>query len=216
MAYAQNHTTQILLLNITEIKDKFGISEIYPTKENGREWYLNMTNPLNDSLLSIIITKQTDGSWRISNTDSGFSNPQIRINVDTPSRKEPWRDVEMTGYIKIVSINSLSSATNSSTNSTQDNLHTGSPPADESETEDLAWYARGGKRNEEVPCEGTAYFVGLHPDGTVRWKKSIWWTRGYTEERFQHKVLDEEMIGKLEYWNIGIIQQTILQKNSRI
>jgi hypothetical protein len=98
-------------ISYLEIKDKFGISEIYPTKENGREWYLNMNNPLNDSLLSITfdpnITKQTDGSWRISNTDSGFSNPQIRINVDTPSGKEPWRDVEMTGYIKIVSLNSF-------------------------------------------------------------------------------------------------------------
>ena len=171
LTYAQNHTTQTLFSNITEINDKFGITEIYPTKENGREWYLNMNNPLNDSLLSITfdpnITRQTDGSWRISKTDSEFSNPQIRMNVDTPSGKEPWRDVEMTGYIKIVSINSLSSATNSSTDSTQDNLHTGSPPADESEIEDIAWYARGGKRNEEVPCEGTAYFGGLHPDGTV-------------------------------------------------
>jgi hypothetical protein len=49
--------------------------------------------------------KQVDGSWRISNTNSDYSNPQIRINVDTPIGIEPWRDVEMTGYIKIVSIN---------------------------------------------------------------------------------------------------------------
>jgi len=206
LTYGQNHTTQSLLSNTTEIKDKFGITEIYPTKENGREWYLNMNNPLNDSLLSITfepnITKQTDGSWRISDTNSSFSNPQIRINVDTPSGKEPWRDVEMTGYIKIISIDSLSSATNSSTNSTQDNLHAGSPPADESEIEDIAWYARGGKRNEEAPCEGTAYFGDLHPDGTVGRKKSIWWTGGYTEERFKHKILDEEMIGKWIGWKV--------------
>ncbi|MPZ07639.1 MAG: hypothetical protein GEU26_14685 [Nitrososphaeraceae archaeon] len=38
---------------------------------------------------------------------------------------------------------------------------------------DIAWYARGGKRNSEVPCEGTAYFGGIHPEGTVRWKKSL-------------------------------------------
>jgi hypothetical protein len=165
-----------------------------------------MNNPLNDSLLSITfdpnITRQIDGSWRISKTDSEFSNPQIRMNVDTPGGKEPWRDVEMTGYIKIISINPISSATNSSTSSTQDNLHTGSPPVDVSEIEDIAWYARGGKRNEEVPCEGTAYFGGLHPDGTVGWKKSIWWTGGYTEERFKHKVLGEEMIGKWIGWKV--------------
>ena len=141
-----------------------------------------MNNPLNDSLLSITfepnITRQADGSWRISKTDSEFSNPQIRINVDTPSGKEPWRDVEMTGYIKIISINSLSTATNSSTS-----------PAHKSEIEDIAWYARGGKRNEEVLCKGTAYFGGLHPDGTVSWKKSICRTGGYTEDRLTQKVL---------------------------
>lgn len=163
-----------------------------------------MNNPLNDSLLSITfepnITRQADGSWRIANTDSEFSNPQIRINVDTPSGKEPWRDVEMTGQIKIISIkpSSTVASTNSSTSSPQ-----------ESEIEDIAWYARGGKRNEEVPCEGTAYFGGLHPDGTVSWKKSIWWTGGYTEDRLKQRVLDEEMIGKWIGWkvimyNIGI------------
>jgi hypothetical protein len=168
-----------LASNATGVHDKFGITEIYPTKANGREWYLNMNNPYNDSLLSITfepnVTKQADGSWRISETDSEFSNLQIRINVDTPSGKEPWRDVEMTGYIKIISINPLSTAaTNNSTS-----------PAQDSEIEDIAWYARGGKRNEEVPCEGTAYFGGLHPDGTVSWKKSIWWTGGYTEDRLK-------------------------------
>jgi hypothetical protein len=161
-----------------------------------------MNNPLNDSLLSITfepnITKQTDGSWRISDTNSSFSNPQIRINVDTPSGKEPWRDVEMTGYIKIVSI------TNSSTNSTQDNLTLAaeSGSTHESEIEDIAFYARGGKRNEEAPCEGTAYFGGLHPDGTVSWKKSIWWTGGYTEERFKYKIINADMIGKWIGWKV--------------
>ena len=204
LIHAQNHnTTQTLASNATGVHDKFGITEIYPTKANGREWYLNMNNPYNDSLLSITfepnVTRQADGSWRISETDSEFSDPQIRINVDTPSGKEPWRDVEMTGYIKIISINSSSTAaTNSSTS-----------PAQESEIEDIAWYGRGGKRNEEVPCEGTAYFGGLHPDGTVSWKKSIWWTGGYTEDRLKQRVLNEEMIGKWIGWkvimyNIGI------------
>jgi hypothetical protein len=29
--------------------DKFGVTEIYPTKPNGREWYVNMNSPLNDN-----------------------------------------------------------------------------------------------------------------------------------------------------------------------
>jgi hypothetical protein len=154
LTFAQNQTAQALFSNITGINDKFGITEIYPTKENGREWYLNMNNPLNDSLLSITfdpnITRQIDGSWRISDTNSSYSNPQIRINVDTPNGKQPWRDVEMTGYIKIVSV----TINSTSINSTPDNstLAAESGQTDEREIEDIAWYARGGKRNEEAPC----------------------------------------------------------------
>ncbi len=79
-ATAQNITTQALDSKAT-VNDRFGIAKIYPTKENGREWYLNMNNPYNDSLLSITfnpnITRQVDGSWRISETDSDYSNPQF-------------------------------------------------------------------------------------------------------------------------------------------
>ncbi len=93
-------------------------------------------------------------------------------------------------------LNSANSMRNSSI------LNAKSPSADESEIEDIAWYARGGKRNEEVPCEGTAYFGGLHPDGTVRWKKSIWWTGGYTEERFNQKVVGRDMTDKWIGWKV--------------
>ena len=60
--------------------DKFGIREIYPTKENGREWYVDMKNPKEDENFSITfnpnITKQDDGSWRIS-------APVVRMNIKT-------------------------------------------------------------------------------------------------------------------------------------
>ena len=60
--------------------DKFGIREIYPTKEYGREWYVNMGNPKDDENFSITfnpnLTRQVDGSWRIS-------APVVRMNVET-------------------------------------------------------------------------------------------------------------------------------------
>jgi hypothetical protein len=209
LASEQKSTIQRSIANTT-MSDIFGVSEIYPTKEDGREWYLNMNNPLNDSLFSITfepnITRQIDGSWRISETNSSYSNPQIRMNVDTPDGLESWRDVEMTGYIRIVSINPSSSNIIDSMNSTRNtSILTNEslpPPADESEIEDIAWYARGGKRNDEAPCEGTAYIGILHPDGTVSWKKSIWWTGGYTDDRINQKVLNEEMIGKWIGWKV--------------
>jgi hypothetical protein len=147
-ATAQNDIIKVSYLNATT-NDTFGIAEIYPTKEDGREWYLDMNNPLNDSHFSITfdpnITKQIDGSWRISETNSSYSNPQIRMNVDTPDGSEPWRDVEMTGYIKIIPTNISRSIPGNTTNSTQGKSSLISESStDESEIEDIAWYARGG------------------------------------------------------------------------
>ena len=46
--------------------DKFGIKEIYPTKEGGREWYINMDSPTSDGTFDpkSKMTKQPDGSWQ--------------------------------------------------------------------------------------------------------------------------------------------------------
>ena len=67
--------------------DKFGIREIYSTKENGREWYVDMENPKEDENFSITfnpnITRQDDGSWRIS-------APVVRMNVKTLEGETNW------------------------------------------------------------------------------------------------------------------------------
>jgi hypothetical protein len=199
LAMSQNQTFQPLSLSNISTDDTFRITAIYPTKENGREWYMNMSRPENDILVSITfdpnITQNTDGSWRVS-------YPHLRFNVDTPSGMEPWKNVEMTGYVRVVSTNSSVLTSNNMT----DNLE------DDDDESDIAWYARGGKRNSEVPCEGTAYFGGIHPEGTVRWKKSIWWTGGYTEERFGHKVT-ESLIGKWIGWK-AVMYDIILSNNT--
>lgn len=82
-----------------EGKDLFGIDEIYPTKEGGREWYIDMEDPFSDDLLSSAfdrnITKQQDDSWRIA-------GHAVRLNVGTPSNTEIWKNVEVTGYAKVL------------------------------------------------------------------------------------------------------------------
>jgi hypothetical protein len=61
-----------------------GLEKIYPTKENGREWYVNMENPKDDQNFSITfnpnLSRQVDGSWRIS-------VPVVRMNVKTIRRE---------------------------------------------------------------------------------------------------------------------------------
>ncbi|MGB7884788.1 MAG: hypothetical protein WBL44_18885, partial [Nitrososphaeraceae archaeon] len=195
LAVSQNQTSRLssssssLASNTTTTGDSKAITEIYPTKENGREWYMNMSRPENDSLVSVTfdpnITKNTDGSWHIS-------YPHLRFNVNTPSAVEPWKNVEMTGYVRVVSTNSSLLAPSNTTDNLDD---------DDEDEVDIAWYARGGRRNSEVPCEGTAYFGGIHPDGIVSWKKSIWWTGGYTDERFGNKIIDS-VIGKWIGWKV--------------
>ena len=164
--------------------DKFGTREIYPTKEDGREWYVNMKNPVDDENFSITfgpnITRQEDGSWRIS-------APVVRMNVKTIEGETNWKNVEMTGYAKIHSV------IQNSSNKVIEN--------------DLTWYARGGKHNQEIPCEATAYMGGLYDTGKVGWKKELWFVGGYTDERHANKVttpLIDRWIGwKIVMYNIN-------------
>lgn len=155
--------------------DKFGIKKMYPTSEGGREWYIDMINPKNDGIFSITddynITKQKDGSWRID-------VPMVRMNVIMPPGSEPWKNVEITGYAKVVSMLSPNNGTIG-----------------------LDWSARGGRQNAGVPCEGTALHGGLHIDGSVGWKKEIWQHGGYTDERGKAKVTDP-ILGRWIGWKV--------------
>jgi len=160
--------------------DKFGIREIYPTKENGREWYVNMENPKDDQNFSITfnpnLTRQVDGSWRIS-------VPVVRMNVKTLEGESNWKNVEMTGYVKIVSV------IENSSNKVIEN--------------DLTWYARGGKHNPEFPCEATAYMGGLYDNGKVGWKKELWFVGGYTDEKQSNKVTNS-LVDRWIGWKVVI------------
>jgi hypothetical protein len=153
--------------------DKFGIKEIYPTKEGGRQWYINMDNPKSDGIFDpkSTLTKQPDGSWKIV-------AKQVRMNVNTPEGMQPWKNVEITGYAKVISANSLSD-------------------------DHLDWYARGGKHNDDVPCDGSALKGWLGIDGTVSWIKEIWFTGGYTKELAQAKVTDS-ILGRWIGWKVTI------------
>jgi len=154
--------------------DEFGTLQIYPTVYGGREWFINMQDPFDDEAVStdsgITLDQQSNGSW-------GVNSSEVRIRVDTPPGQEEWKNVEMTGYVKMISPTTLT--VDSSEFSDQD---------EESEDGDsldphLTWRARGGRHSDMVPCEGTALNGGLYLDGKVSWKKEIWHTGGYTTAR---------------------------------
>ena len=159
--------------------DRFGVLKIYPTKQDGEQWYLK-SNPNDDPRYSpqTTLTKNSDGSFKVK-------SPKVRMGVFTSSGFHPekintlnhnkiaqagymqspndWRDVEITGYVKLKSVNSGSNNDN------------------------FVWYARGGRHTgfgSPQGCEGVAYKGGLFYGGATRWEKEQWHSGGYVFAEF--------------------------------
>ena len=147
--------------------DQFGIIKLYPTKNNGEEWFINMDNPLSDSRFNPqnTITKNSDGSWKMKAT-------QVRMNVYTSTgynsaniptldhsviaskgymlAPNDWRNFEMTQYVKV------------NTSPSDDNF---SPNG------------RGGRHTGDGPpqgCEGSSMKGDVFFSGKVRFAKEQW------------------------------------------
>ena len=156
--------------------DKFGIKEIYPTKQGGEEWFVNMNNP-NDGRNEIpsSLSKNPDGTFKVTQT-------QVRWGVFTTSGYHPnqiatynqkqlaakgymqspndWKNTEITGYVK---------------------LNKG--PSDQ-----FTWYARGGTHTSSRACEGTSIKGQLFFDGHTRYAKEQWHPGGYSFTKTQSAV----------------------------
>ena len=160
--------------------DRFGILEIYPTKLGGREWFIDMNKPVEDPGFNpgSNITRQLDGSWQINGRlENGTYVGEVRMEVSKLPGSKEWKNVEMTGYAKIVPSNN---------------------PNDS-----LVWSIRGGKHNSSIPCEGTALKAGIDVNGTVSWVKEIWHTGGYTNKRAETQVT-EPIIGRWIGWKVVV------------
>jgi hypothetical protein len=156
------------------LNDKFDVKQIYPTEHGGREWYVNMSDPLKDRNFksSSNVERQRDGSWRISAEElPGNRKGHVRIEVDTiPYQQQQWKNVEITGYARIAET-------------------TGHYSTKSSDLENnLQWYARGGEHSAEVPCEGTSIKGRISVNGDTSWIKEIWHTGGYTDEKSKVRV----------------------------
>jgi hypothetical protein len=145
-------------------KDVFGVTKLYPSKAGGESWSLAADatkdprfDPQNP------ITKNADGSWKIKSnqvrmsafTSTGYAAGKIpTYNRDQMTSKgymlaaNDWKNIEMTGFVKLNAASDM-----------EDNFD---------------WYARGGKHNDSVPCEGSSYKGALHYDGRARWQKESW------------------------------------------
>lgn len=160
--------------------DRFGVDTIYPTVPGGRQWFIDMNDPGSDGVFDprAFLARNPDGSWRVSGEDNG--KYQVRMNVGTPPGLQEWKNVEITGYVRVV-----------------DSL----PPFQDHNA--LTWYARGGEHTIHAPCDGTSLKGRLHVGGSVDWLKEIWHAGGYTAPLGQVQVVDP-IVGKWVGWKVAI------------
>jgi hypothetical protein len=188
-------TIVILSYNIYATQTTFKPKEIYPTKQGGREWHLNSNNPLDDGIFDPgrEITRLQDGSWLVSEGSNG--NYHVRMNVITPPGQEEWKNVEITGYLKVIDTPSDPDSPEGATSDPA--LHKAA----------VTWYARGGKHSDSVPCEGTSLKGILRINGVAAWQKEIWHTGGYTKSRAvvnaTDSILDRWIGWKVVIYNIN-------------
>lgn len=166
--------------------DPFGVRMMYPSKSGGEQWFMNMADPTSDKRFNpqYSISKNSDGSWKIKDTSvrmevfttSGYDPNKIKT-MDQPSLaskgymqdSRDWRNVEMTGYIKVNSILN---------------------------DDDLSWYARGGKHSTSATCEATAYKSSIYYNGENRWQKQLAFLPG--SDGYVFGTVSQNSIGDIE------------------
>ena len=143
--------------------DAFGVTMLYPSAPGGESWTLPQ-DPRSDPRFDPqnTISPNADGSWKMQSakvrmevfTSTGYDAGKISTDRGTLAGRgymqapNDWKNVEITGFVKV---NSASLT-----------------------TDNFAWYARGGRHSDPIPCEGSAYKGGLHYEGRARFEKESW------------------------------------------
>jgi hypothetical protein len=160
-------------LPVAPQSDPFGIRMVYPTKSGTSPWVLNQADPTADPRFDpgAAITRNADGSWRIDDATA-------RLSALAPAGGAHWKNVEMTGYVRLMS--------------------TTSP------TDEFTWYARGERHSSSVPCDGSSYKGSIEYQGRTFWKKEVWHTGGYTQARGDGTATVTPLQGRWVGWKVMI------------
>jgi hypothetical protein len=183
--------------------DPFGIQKIYPTKENGEEWFMDMSDGQDPRSRPPSMTKNPDGSFKVKSgqvrygvfTSSGYQPERVVLDHGVLSQRgymqseNDWKNVELTGYVKV--------------NSGQSG-------------ENFAWYARGGRHTgsgSPEGCEGVAYKPGLFYDGRVRFSKEQWHVSyAFTDSKRAMDSAEDKWVGfKGIMWNMEQNGNTVVK-----
>jgi hypothetical protein len=173
------------------LEDKFGIKMLFSTRASGREWFMNMGYPNADDVFELrdqIIKRMDDGYWYAEGRAPDY---QTRIMVESPSGTALWKNVEMTGYFRVMKI-----FTNADNNASKSDAIAESDYA-------IQAYARGGIHSNQpmngsdgkekyLNCVGSAYKGKFYFKGDASVAKEIGHPV-YGPERFKER---DDVFGK--------------------
>jgi hypothetical protein len=166
--------------------DCFGTKEIYPTKNDGREWCLPST------------ADQSDGEWLGGDDVSRTAEPGVfhvqgspRVPVSSPVNKAWWRNVEMTVYLRLERVVSGTSlepewqlyargerhTEDNSVSAATVNEGRLAPPGT------ITWPGYPFSGNINGHCLASSYKAYLMRDGGMFFKKEVSHIDGYTDQR---------------------------------
>ena len=152
--------------------DKFGVSELYPTANNGETWFFNSSHPMDGQFdpNKANISRNSDGIWHVEpgitrmlafTKSSGYLSDAIRSNLTTYNysqlsqigywyKPSDWKNVEITGYFKPLTTEGYN---------------------------DTSLVSRSVRHSTNVNdgCGGSSYHnnIGIG-NGTFRFKKEMW------------------------------------------
>lgn len=173
--------------------DPFGIEEIYDTDNKELEWYMEDDDPepsdddYDDGTPFHFGTLETiedldeveDGVWKMDVT-TGSEEHGVRMHVNGPDDEE-WKDVEITGYFKLLD-----------------------------SSDQITMIARHGESyHDEGGCEALGYYGMVSADGDAFFKKKLYHSDGGYSDRVAEEEdaiddLEDEWVGvKFMAYNIG-------------
>ena len=165
---------------------------------------MDMTDGQDPSSSPPSLTKNSDGSFNVKSskvrygvyTSAGYDPGKIdTLNHGTIAQNgfmqsaNDWKNVEMTGYVKV--------------NSGQSG-------------ENFAWYARGGRHTGDgnpEGCEGVAYKADLGYDGRTRFAKEQWHVSyDFTDHKNAMSSIEDKWVGfKGIMWNMVQNGETVVK-----
>jgi hypothetical protein len=159
------------------------------TRSHGREWFMNMGYPNTDGVFELrdqTIRRLDDGYWY---AQGQFPDYQTRILVKSPPGTDLWKNVEITGYFRVMKVYPKAIVTNNTT--TTDTFESDYA---------IQAYARGGIHSDQLMeradgkerylnCVGSAYKGKLYFNGDTSVAEEIGHPV-YGSERFGGKQIE--------------------------